>query len=57
MEAKLDDTLNQTREYIKKAQSVLLPNAATSNLPSDKHFPDEYLALMRTTLPGRFQHH
>ena len=57
VEAKLDDTLNQTREYIQKAQSVLLPNAATSNLPSDKHFPDEYLALMRTTLPGRFQHH
>ena len=25
--------------------------------PSDKHFPEEYLALMRTTLPGRFQHH
>ena len=31
VEAMLDKTLYQTREYIKKAQDVLLPNAATSN--------------------------
>ena len=48
--AKLDDTLRDTRALIEKARSTLLP-------PSGPHYPEEYLALCRNILPGRFQHH
>ena len=48
--AKLEETIDGTRQLIAKARSVLLPC-------DGQHYPEEYLALCRNILPGRFQHH
>ncbi|KAL1503762.1 hypothetical protein AB1Y20_012231 [Prymnesium parvum] len=50
--AKLDDTLSQARAFVERAQRVLFPSGTLGH-----DHPEEYLALMRNTLPGRFQHH
>ncbi|KAL3899921.1 MAG: hypothetical protein SGPRY_012559 [Prymnesium sp.] len=52
--SKLYSTISSAREYVTRAQQqVLLPGGAAGG----QDFPEEYLALMRLTLPGRFQHH
>ena len=56
VQSKLTATLDAARAYVAKVKEVLYPVASGASATGEC-FPDEYLALMRTTLPGRFQHH
>ena len=56
VKAKLQKTIDEARKYVAKAQATLLPVSTGASVGGES-FSDEYLALMRTTLPGRFQHH
>ena len=46
----LQETIDKASEYVAVAYRILCPDGAP-------HHTEEYLQLMRHTLPGRFQHH